>query len=416
VNLIRDYARELGQAAVRGWDRFWFTPSDPATLGLIRMLAGAMLLYTHLVWTIDLDAFFGPNAWLSVEAVEYFQNGPSEEELKALAASQEAGTQAADSAPAATGRAPRQPGVEEVLPAESVRQGDAPNPEFAAAEPPRRPFWSFVAPSFAWSYLKYVESPSVLWTLHIAALAVFALFMLGVGTRVTSILAFLITVAYVNRVPGALFGLDQINGMLALYLAIGPSGAAYSIDRLIARRRAGGALPVTPRIGANVAIRLIQLHMCVIYFFAGVGKLQGATWRGGTALWFSFANLEYQSLDMTWMADWPLTMNLLTHITVYWEVFFCVLVWPRLLRPIVLAVAVPLHLGIAFFMGMMTFGIVMLFGCLSFVPPWLVRRVIDRRPSKTEPTTVEATAPSAAEPATQSRKKKTPRRGTIHAL
>jgi hypothetical protein len=28
-------------------------------------------------------------------------------------------------------------------------------------------------------------------------------------------------------------------------------------------------------------------------------------------------------------------------------------------------------------MCMMTFGLVMLIGCFSFVPPWLVRRVLD---------------------------------------
>ena len=55
------------------------------------------------------------------------------------------------------------------------------------------------------------------------------------------------------------------------------------------------------------------------------------------------------------------------------------LVWPRLTRPIVLALAVPVHLGIALCMGMITFGLVMLIGCLSFVPPWLVRHCIEQR-------------------------------------
>ena len=49
-------AREI----VAGWNRFWFQPTDPATLGLIRICAGAMLFYTHLVWSLDLTAFFGP--------------------------------------------------------------------------------------------------------------------------------------------------------------------------------------------------------------------------------------------------------------------------------------------------------------------------------------------------------------------
>ena len=59
-----------------------------------------------------------------------------------------------------------------------------------------------------------------------------------------AVLGYLITVSYANRVGIALFGLDDINAVLALYLAIGPSGAAYSLDRLWARRKAGRRVPI----------------------------------------------------------------------------------------------------------------------------------------------------------------------------
>jgi hypothetical protein len=128
---------------------------------------------------------------------------------------------------------------------------------------------------------------------------------------------------------------------------------------------------------ANVAVRLIQLHMCVVYLFAGLGKLLGQTWWAGTALWGAFANYEYQTWDMTWLGWHPLIVNLLTCTVLVWEISYCVLVWPRLLRPLVLALAVPLHLGIAVCMGMMTFGLVMLVGNLAFVSPAVVRGVVD---------------------------------------
>ena len=35
---------------LRQWQEFWFTPAPPHTLALIRILGGAMLFYTHLVW------------------------------------------------------------------------------------------------------------------------------------------------------------------------------------------------------------------------------------------------------------------------------------------------------------------------------------------------------------------------------
>ena len=51
----------------RGWNRFWFTPADPATLSLLRLLAGGVLFYTHLIWSFDLSAFLGTAGWLPAE-------------------------------------------------------------------------------------------------------------------------------------------------------------------------------------------------------------------------------------------------------------------------------------------------------------------------------------------------------------
>ena len=47
-----------------GWDRFWFTPADPATLAAVRICTGLVLLYTHLTCTFDLLSFVGPDAWV----------------------------------------------------------------------------------------------------------------------------------------------------------------------------------------------------------------------------------------------------------------------------------------------------------------------------------------------------------------
>jgi hypothetical protein len=276
-------------------------------LALIRILAGAMLFYTHAVWSLDLMAFLGPNSWVTSDV--------------------------------------------------------------------SRQLHANMGSATAWSYLWYVESPALLWTLHVAALAVFVLLTVGLFSRVTSVLACLITLAYCHRLNGSWFGLDQVNALLAMYLMLGPCGAVWSLDRWLAVRRGRGGEPA-PSVGANIAIRLIQSHMCVIYLFGGIAKMRGQTWWDGSAAWFSVANLEYQSLDMTWLVHFPWLVALLTHVTVFWETFYCALVWPRATRPVVLVLAVCVHGGIALFLGMITFGLAMLIGNLAFVPPDLVQRVV----------------------------------------
>lgn len=301
--------RQTGEIE-RQWDNFWFVPADPTLLGLIRVCTGLMLVYTHLVWGLQLEAFFGPDAWLTPELVETMQRD-----------------------------------------------------------------------QIVWSYWWYVPT-DMLWTAHYVSIAILTLFTLGVATRVTSILSFVVVISYINRTPCALYGLDQVNGFLTFYCCLGPAGDAVSMDRLMRRWWAGSTsdpslLKPQPSVGANIALRLIQVQMCVIYFFAGISKLLGAAWWTGDAMWLAFSNLEYQSNDMTWLVHYPWITQLMTHTTVAWELTFWSLIWKPMCRPFVLTMAVLLHVGIGACLGMWTFGLIMLVGCMSFLPPSFAIGLVD---------------------------------------
>ncbi len=301
-----------------GWNKFFYTPADPAVLSFIRVLAGGMLFYTHVVWGLDLPALFGSQGW----------NGPD-----AVAA---------------------------------VTEGR-------------------MAPSFWW----YVPD-SMLLPVHCLCLSIIFFYWIGFATRITSVLSMAITISYSYRAHMANFGLDQINAILTLYMCIGPSGAALSVDRWLAVRKArklaaaaGRAFTIPPlkkSITANLAIRLIQLHFCVIYTYAGLSKLQGDAWWSGEAVWLAFANLEYQSVDMTWIAWYPWISDIFTHGTILWEVSFPFAIWVKPLRPYMLFVGFLLHAGIGGMMGLWTFGIIMIFGHVAFWQNEEVRRILSRIP------------------------------------
>ncbi len=124
-----------------------------------------------------------------------------------------------------------------------------------------------------------------------------------------------------------------------------------------------------PRLANNIAMRLLQLHLCIIYLFGGLSKMRGDLWWEGSAMWWSVVNYEYQSLDVTWLGRWPLLIALLTHVTLFWETFYAATIWPRLTRPFTLAMAVFVHGGIALALGMPTFGFMMIVANLVFVHP-----------------------------------------------
>ncbi len=292
LKIINDHLLQC----VRGWNRFWFLPTGPQTLGVIRVLAGSLILYTHLVWSLELSTFFGSQSVIP-------------------------------------------PDYREMLAGSN---------------------------SMIWSHFDWLPSDSWLWPVHVLGLAVILMFTIGLWTRVTSVLTALLVISYANRATGALFGLDQINSLLAMYLAISPCGGWLSVDSL---RKRGHVLTAAPdSVMANIGLRMIQLHMCVVYLFAGMGKLQGTSWWNGEAIWGALATYEYQTLDLTFLAEYSWLVNLLTWSTVAWEASYAFLVWPRLSRPFVLGFALFVHLGIGLAMGMMTFGLAMIIGNLAFIP------------------------------------------------
>jgi hypothetical protein len=320
MGILKTAAGDWFATAIDAWDRFWFTPRLPHTLGMIRIATGLMLLYSQLVIALRLGDFLGDNAWINNTVIASLHRG--------------------DYGPADAGR------------------------------------------SFLW----HLTSPAALWLCHLVTMASSACLAVGFLTRFTAPLAWFLQLMLMHRLTGTLFGLDQITTMLAMYLMLAPCGSVLSVDARLRRKmlRNKTTTPfklwlfpaATPSIAANIATRLVQLHLCVIYLFGGLWKARGTTWWDGTALWFAAANAQYQSLNLTWIGRFPVVFSALTHITVFWEVFYCALVWPKLTRPLVLAIAVAVHGGIALFLGMITFGTMMIVANAIFISPdWLSRMV-----------------------------------------
>ena len=104
-----------------------------------------MLLYTHAVWSFDLTGFFGPHGFLPPKLVQEIHSGMPD----------------SPGAPIDTSHAP-------------------------------------------WSHFYYVQTPTLMWTIHIVALVVFFLLMLGLFSRTMALVGFLFAVSYADRVsPGA---------------------------------------------------------------------------------------------------------------------------------------------------------------------------------------------------------------------
>jgi hypothetical protein len=186
-----------------------------------------------------------------------------------------------------------------------------------------------------------------------------------------------------------LFGVDTMMTVLLLYLMIGPSGAALSLDRVISRwwgRRENrhfssspsSSFAATPRLSANIAIRMMQIHLCIIYFISGISKLQGGTWWNGTAVWNVLGNFEFAPMHMPeyvaalrLMCQNDLFFNVCINgagvATLAFEIAYPFLVWKPNTRWLCLAGAIFLHGFIGLFMGLKTFSLMMLVFNMAFL-------------------------------------------------
>jgi hypothetical protein len=262
-----------------------------------------------------------------------------------------------------------------------------------------------------WSIWFHVTDPTAMVFTHGAFIAATFLFTIGFCTRLTSVLAWFGALSYIHRSNFTVFGVDTMMTIALFYLMIGPSGAALSVDRLIKRwwltyrtlRRgvqgeehpaASGltsvrppALAVTPSVSANMAIRLLQIHTCIIYLAAGLAKLQGASWWSGEAIWGTLANFEFAPMQYDWYMAfleflakhpwiWYVFMTCGTIFTLAFEIGFAFLVWRPRTRWIIIGMAVTLHGGIGLFMGLKTFSFMMLTLVMSFVPPEVIHRFL----------------------------------------
>ena len=330
---------------VRSWDRFWFTPTDPTTICFIRLLGGAVAFYVCLTYSWGLFSYVGPNGWADSEFNKYMSN---------------------------------------------ERPFYAPATEWTA--PPQDPMKGH----YYWSIYSHVESPGWIVAIHSCFLVCILLYTIGLWCPYTGPLCWIASMSYVQRAMLTVYGVDTMLMIVLAYLMIAPAGAVFSMDRWLAVRRARRlGFPesaIEPSVRANFAIRLIQVHFCMIYFASGTSKLLGSMWWNGTAMNQVLLNPLFAPMDspvyyhtLKWLAGsrwaWELFASLGNLFTLGMELSFIFLIWDKRWRWLMMIGSIMMHTGIGLLMGLTTFSIIMLVMLSSFMSGNSVRIVVEEYPA-----------------------------------
>lgn len=188
---------------------------------------------------------------------------------------------------------------------------------------------------------------------------------LGLFTRLSTIVLALGLITLHHRNGIILHGGDLVMRFGAIYLALAPSGAACSLDRILRlwQDRA-------PPIPASVSLwpqRLLQFQVAIIYFTTVWHKWFGTYWRDGTATWYP---LHLKEFERFWLPDfvreWPPIIYATTYGTLIVELALATLVFFRPWRKWALLGGVGLHLFIEYAMNIPLFAFLMISTYLAF--------------------------------------------------
>ncbi|MFD9394422.1 HTTM domain-containing protein [Streptomyces sp. NPDC060000] len=253
---------------------------------------------------------------------------------------------------------------------------------------------------------------------YVLALVTAALFLLGWRTRVLSVLFAVVVTSFHSRAIFMTDGGDNLVLLMSLYLVLTACGRRWSLDARRDRLKSvrAGDVPEPTRspfshqlrdarttlitVVHNCGMFVIAVQVCFLYGSAGLYKVQGASWGGGTALHYVL-NLE---LFRPWPAfshfvdEHTLVVAVAGYMTVLLQVAFPFVLFGRLKYP-VLAMLLGMHIGIAVLMGLPLFSGAMIVADAVFLPdrfytflPHLCRRAAQRTDSS-RPVPERATDP-----------------------
>jgi len=224
-------------------------------------------------------------------------------------------------------------------------------------------------PRISWLVEQYGVSPDAAVRLTFAVYVVgLVLLLLGWHTRAAAFVTWLTHMMLAGSGELTTYGVQAFGHIILTYLLVFPSGADLSVDRTPATSGRSW------RYG--LALRVLQIHLCVVYLFSGVEKGSGRQWWTGEAIWRAVMQPQFAQFDLGWTARFPLILAFAAWGTLLIECGYpFAMWWPRLRRTWVLA-AVSLHAGIALFLGLRLFSSMMIVLTVSAFGSDLVADVV----------------------------------------
>jgi Vitamin K-dependent gamma-carboxylase len=191
--------------------------------------------------------------------------------------------------------------------------------------------------------------------------------LLGLASRFSAILAWFLHLCATKSGDFVSYGVDSFMTIGLFYLMLSPLPDRYSLDQRFRKPQ-----PKDPQL-LGFFRRVLQLHLCFIYFFGGLTKCLGDGWWNGSNIWRALTRPPFNVIPPDILVSWKYFLPVLGILICLIEIGYPVFVWVQGTRTIWLVCVLGMHLMIGLAMGMYLFALIMIVLNLAAFGPVMAR-------------------------------------------
>jgi len=178
--------------------------------------------------------------------------------------------------------------------------------------------------------------------------------LLGLFCRPAAIIAWFLHVCAAESGGLLAYGADNFTTMALFYLMLSPLPDRYSLDSRLVKTKVKD-----PRL-LGFWRRVLQVHLCFVYFFGGLAKLLGSGWWNGSNLWRALIRPPFNLLSPDILVRFKYALPVLGILICLIEIGYPVFIWIKKTRFLWLVCILAMHAAIGLTMGMYLFALVMI--------------------------------------------------------
>jgi hypothetical protein len=200
--------------------------------------------------------------------------------------------------------------------------------------------------------------------------------LIGLACRFNAILVWLLQLCAAKSGAFVAYGVDHFMTIALFYLMLSPLPDRWSVDWQLR-----GSRPKSPQF-LRFWQRVLQLHLCLIYFFSGLTKFLGSGWWDGSSVWRALIRPPFNIVNPELLVRLKYLLPIAGILIWLLEIGYPFFIWNSRTRMVWLICICALHAGIGLIMGMYLFALVMIILNVAAFAPDVISSL---RPIITQP-------------------------------